>query len=253
MIAEDVSAASLEGPIQWPDESFRTVPTLAVLGTLVGGSILVAIIGVAWFLVTSGVSIVSKGVPLVPALVIQLGLDVAWVAILIWGLPFASRLSLRELGFRKLTLPEIGTAFVAAIAMAIIVNGGAALIEYATHQHHDQQVVEMFKQVHSPAVITFFAVFAIVIAPITEEMMFRVFFFNLGLRYRGFWFGAVLSGILFGAAHADKFAFFPLVLGGVLLCGVYYRTRNAYASMITHGLFNSLSIFALIFAPNLAK
>ncbi|MDQ2865835.1 MAG: CPBP family intramembrane metalloprotease, partial [Candidatus Eremiobacteraeota bacterium] len=131
--------------------------------------------------------------------------------------------------------------------------GGAALLEYVTHQKHDQQVVEMFKHVHAPAIVAFFAVFAIVIAPIAEEMMFRVFFFNLGLRFRGFWFGAVLSGLLFGAAHADAFAFLPLVFGGIILCYVYYRTRNAFASMITHGLFNSLSIFALIFAPNLTK
>jgi membrane protease YdiL (CAAX protease family) len=32
---------------------------------------------------------------------------------------------------------------------------------------------------------------------------------------------------------------------------VYYRSRNAYASMISHALFNGLSTAALYFAPKL--
>ncbi|MEO9170586.1 MAG: type II CAAX endopeptidase family protein [Candidatus Baltobacteraceae bacterium] len=253
MILDESLPPAGQWPLRWPAESFRAWPTFAVILAILGGSIVVAIAGFIWIFLAYGLRIRATGVPLVPALLLQLGLDAMWVAVLLWGTPWASRLSLRDLGFRAITPRDLGWAFVAAIAMAIVVNGGALVIEAVTHQKHDQQVVEMFKAVHAPAIIAFFALFAIIIAPIAEEMMFRVFFFNLGLRHFGFWFGAILSGLLFGAAHADLFAFLPLVLGGIILCSVYYRTRNAYASMITHGLFNSLSIFALIFAPSLAK
>jgi membrane protease YdiL (CAAX protease family) len=65
--------------------------------------------------------------------------------------------------------------------------------------------------------------------------------------------GAVVSGLLFGIAHGDPFEVMPLAFGGMVLCGVYYITRNAYASMISHALFNSISIFALLFAPQLTQ
>jgi membrane protease YdiL (CAAX protease family) len=54
-------------------------------------------------------------------------------------------------------------------------------------------------------------------------------------------------------AHGDLFAAVPLALGGMILCYVYYRSRNAFASMISHCLFNLLSIVALLMSPNLTK
>jgi hypothetical protein len=93
------------------------------------------------------------------------------------------------------------------------------------------------------------ALLAVVIAPVAEELTFRVFIFNVGLRYASFWPAAIVSGVLFSLAHADKFAFVPLALGGIILCGVYYRSRNAFASMITHGIFNGLSVVLLFFGP----
>ena len=59
----------------------------------------------------------------------------------------------------------------------------------------------------------------------------------------------MLSGVLFGIAHGDPYAAIPLALGGIVLCAVYYLSRNAYASMISHALFNSFSIVLLLFFP----
>jgi membrane protease YdiL (CAAX protease family) len=92
--------------------------------------------------------------------------------------------------------------------------------------------------------------------PFVEEMLFRVFLFNLALRYSGFWTAAIVSGVLFGLMHlvtgsADLTSSALLALGGVILAWVYYRSRNAYASMISHALFNGLSTAALYFAPKL--
>jgi membrane protease YdiL (CAAX protease family) len=41
-------------------------------------------------------------------------------------------------------------------------------------------------------------------------------------------------------------------LGGMVLCGVYYLTRNILASMFSHALFNTLSIVVLLAAPKLS-
>jgi membrane protease YdiL (CAAX protease family) len=77
--------------------------------------------------------------------------------------------------------------------------------------------------------------------------------FNAVMRYGGFWSGAIVSGLIFGAVHADKYAFLPLAAGGVILAYVYYRSGNAFTSMITHGLFNAVTVLALVFAPKLTQ
>jgi membrane protease YdiL (CAAX protease family) len=199
-------------------------------------------------------SLTHRGsVAVLPAVFVQLVMEAIIVVIVLAALPRVSGFSLGELGFRALQPWQAGVAVLGAIAMVIVVEGGASLIEALLHQKHEQSVIELFKHIRQPLTLWFFSIFAIVLAPIAEETIFRVFIFNFGMRYGGFWLGAILSGICFGLAHMDAFVFLPLALGGVILCYVYYRTGNAFASMISHGIFNSLTILALLLAPQLAK
>jgi hypothetical protein len=190
----------------------------------------------------------------IAAVFVQLFLEGAAVIVILAGLPKVSKLSLRELGFYPPRPWQIGVGVLGAIAMVIVVEGGASLIQTLAHEKHEQSVVQLFRQVVGhPTAMWIFAIFAIVLAPFMEEVLFRIFVFNAGLRWGGFWAGAIISGICFGAAHGDWFVFVPLALGGIILCYVYYRTRNAFASMVTHALFNALTVFALVFAPQLAQ
>ena len=246
------STISPAWPTTWPNDSFRFWPTFRIIAASFGITLIALIAGIAW-LVFRVPGALRGNVPLIPALVIQLIIEVGVVGLLLLTLPRLSGFSLRELGFTMPKAQTFVTAIVGAVAMAIAVNGTATLIETLMHHKHDQKVVEMFKAIHDPGSIAFFAIFATIIAPFAEETIFRIFAFNIGLRYRGFWFGAILSGLLFGLAHGDLIAALPLAFGGVVLCTVYYRTQNAFASMITHGLFNSLTVIALLFFPDLAK
>jgi membrane protease YdiL (CAAX protease family) len=177
----------------------------------------------------------------------------ALVIILLLLLRWVSGLSLRELGYRALRPAEIGIGVLGSIAMALVGDGGESLIETLTKSKHNQLAVEMLKHLHDPRLLWAFGIFAIFIAPFYEETIFRVFVFNAVLRRSGFWFAAIASGILFGLAHGDVYALVPLALGGIVLSYIYYRTGNAFASMISHGLFNAFSVVALVFAPSLSK
>ncbi len=237
-----------EWPTRWPARSFGS-PWTWVL------AIPIAAVCVYVFVTSlkSGTVSLTTINPalLIFAIALQFAVELVLVAIVLTALPGLSQFSLRELGFRAPTLATIGIAVLGSLAMAVVANGSASLIDALAHSKHEQDVVEMFKGIHSHATIAFFVVYAVVLAPFAEETFFRVFFFNLGLRYGGFWGGAILSGALFGLVHGDVYAALPLALGGVVLCYVYYRTRNAYASMISHGLFNAFSLAALLFAPKL--
>ena len=244
------STTSPAWPTRWPPDSFKGFGTW-VLAIVVAGIFITAfVIG----LQTSNISLKSFS-PIVidTSIALQFVLEGGLIAIVLFALPRISKLSLRDLGFRRPNAATVGIAVLGALAMAIVSNGSASLIDYLAHSKHEQDVVEIFKGLHDPATIALFAFFAIIFAPFAEETLFRIFFFNLGMRYGGFWAGAIVSGVLFGIAHGDIYAAFPLALGGVVLCYVYYRTRNAYASMMSHALFNAFSICALLFAPNLAS
>ncbi|HVA28185.1 MAG TPA: type II CAAX endopeptidase family protein [Candidatus Baltobacteraceae bacterium] len=241
-------------PTRWPQDSFRPGPTALFILLALGLGAVIFAAGLAWLFVAYGGQIRHGIVPVIPAVIFQLVLEGAIVAAILLALPRLSKRSLRELGFRALAPSEIGIALLGAIAMIVVVEGGASLIQTLSHQKHEQSVVELFKHILGNRNTTiFFVIFACVLAPVMEETIFRVFCFNIGLRYGGFWVGAIVSGVLFGLAHGDLFVLLPLTLGGMILCGVYYRTGNAFASMITHGIFNGVTVLALIYAPQLAQ
>ncbi|HEY5425612.1 MAG TPA: type II CAAX endopeptidase family protein [Candidatus Tumulicola sp.] len=247
---DSTSTISPAWPTHWPKDSFKN-PWAWVLAASI------AALFVAAFVVGTHASALSLR-PISPALLIlsialQFVLEGALVAGILVAMPRLSKFSLRELGFARPSLATLGIGVAGAVAMAIVANGGAVLVDYLTHSKHQQETVAIFKGLHDPATIAIFAAFAIVFAPIAEETIFRVFYFNLGLRFGGFWGGAILSATLFGIAHGDLYELIPLALGGVILCYVYYRTRNAYASMISHALFNALSIVALLTVPNIGS
>jgi uncharacterized protein len=249
-VNDSVSTISPAWPTRWPKDSFTSVWAWLL------GAFLTALLVAAF--VTGSKSNALSLHPMSPILIdisiaVQFVLEGVLVAGVLAALPALSKFSLRDLGFRPPTAATLGTAVVGAAAMAVVANGSAALIDYLAHSKHQQQSVEIFKGLHDPATIAIFALFAIVFAPAAEETIFRVFFFNFGLRYGGFWGGTVVSAALFGFAHADLYEALPLALGGVVLCWVYYRTRNAYASMISHALFNAISIVALLTVPSLAS
>jgi hypothetical protein len=247
-VNDSTSATSPGWPTSWPKDSFKGFWTWFLAISI---ALLFAFILVLQIVVPPPTKVSPE--QLNELLIIQLVLDALLVAIVLLALPRLSKRSLRELGFRVPDGKTLLVALVGAAGMFVAADGTAILVNYFAHAQHQQDIVQIFRGLKDRTTIGLFAFFAIVLAPFAEETLFRIFFFNLGLRFGGFWTGAIVSGLLFGIAHGDPFEVIPLALGGVVLCGVYYVTRNAYASMISHALFNSISIFALLFAPQLTQ
>lgn len=84
----------------------------------------------------------------------------------------------------------------------------------------------------------YLGVFAIVLAPLAEETLFRGIFFvfvrDLGFPRLALWG----TGIFFGLIHVNAAAFLPLALFGIALAWLYARTGNLLACITAHALFN---------------
>jgi membrane protease YdiL (CAAX protease family) len=268
---DSISETSPNWPTRWPSASFSPGWTLGFILLVVGVffvALVVAGFGAGLWLVaahhgtdlqaaTRNPATATSSV-FVASSVAQLLAEALVVALIVASMPRLTRLSLRQLGFRPVDGGALFYAIAGAACMILIADVGSSLVDTFTHAVHPQLVERIFENLrHNLASVAFFVAFAVVLQPIAEETIFRIFLFNLGMRYGGFWLGAIVSGALFGAAHvagggADPVSGVLLALGGMVLCWVYYRSRNAYASMISHGLFNAVSTAVLYFYPKLA-
>ena len=96
-----------------------------------------------------------------------------------------------------------------------------------------------------------FAVFALVIAPVLEEVIFRMGLFNfcrwVGRKLKRETEGkfplvaALVSGAVFAAVHLHAATFVPLWFLGVAFAGLYWKSGTIFSSMLCHFLFNLIN------------
>lgn len=110
-----------------------------------------------------------------------------------------------------------------------------------------QSIVEFFSGSRTIEERLLIIVFAVAIAPVVEEFVFRFFIFGVLKRYFGWGAGVILSAGLFAAAHAHFPSFVPLFVLGSCLAIAYERSGSLLVSMTMHSLFNSLTLTALAF------
>ncbi len=98
------------------------------------------------------------------------------------------------------------------------------------------------------------AVATVVGAPFFEELYFRGVVLRALARLFGRWGGwvgpglaVVISGLLFGAVHAELLQFAGLALFGIVLGLISYRTGRLGMNIVAHGAFNLLALTAVVF------
>lgn len=144
---------------------------------------------------------------------------------------------LSEWGFRMPTKAyfwSIPTALFSVYAFSIVHN----LIV----QPEPQAILSRFPR--TAIGIALFALLAVVIAPIFEELFFRGFLFR-GLAASWGWIaGAVVSAAAFSVVHLQVSVMVPLFVLGFALAWVYKRTGSLWTCISLHALFNGISVLA---------
>jgi membrane protease YdiL (CAAX protease family) len=90
-----------------------------------------------------------------------------------------------------------------------------------------------------------YALTYIVIAPLTEEPIYRGFILQAWLR-RGMWVGIVLSGFLFGLLHSQIAPLLPLTLLGMVLGLLAHRSQSVLSSIFAHASYNTAATLFVI-------
>lgn len=92
-------------------------------------------------------------------------------------------------------------------------------------------------------VLTFIAV---LLAPLSEELLYRGMLIAAISRRTGRTVGVILSSALFGLAHLNVYSFVLLFAVGVVLALLVVRTESLISSLTAHIAFNSAAIGGLL-------
>jgi membrane protease YdiL (CAAX protease family) len=222
-----------------------SAPAAVVLGLGLGVAATIVVEVVA----TVGGSSLSHPTPAV-TIIGDVAFDLSFVAAALYFASLHGRPRASDFGYRRVSLRLAVKAFVvAAIGYYVLTYVYGALLNV----HSRDKLPSDLGVSKSNAALVAAAVFVCVIAPIAEEFFFRGFVFGVLRGWRitvrgrniGVWVAAVLTGILFGAAHlggTPVIFVVPLAFLGFVLCIVRWRTGSLYPGMALHSANNALAL-----------
>lgn len=105
-----------------------------------------------------------------------------------------------------------------------------------------QGPVQLLRESNDVALLAALAVSAVLIAPVTEEVIFRGYLYPVVKRYSDRWFATGFTGLVFGVIHMNLFGFPLLAMIGIVLVLLYEKTGSLWVSMACHTAFNATSV-----------
>ena len=90
---------------------------------------------------------------------------------------------------------------------------------------------------------------AVLVAPVTEEFVFRHIFFSGAAYGIGEGPAAVLTAVLFSALHANLLQAPSLFFMSLILQAAYRRTGRLTVPILIHSLFNTVSVILILLIP----
>jgi membrane protease YdiL (CAAX protease family) len=122
------------------------------------------------------------------------------------------------------------------------------LLTLLGHPPDNEKAVDIFLNMKTGWERGYFALFAIVLAPVAEEFIFRGVLYPF-IKQLG-WPRLAFIGVsaLFALIHFDRADFIPLFALALLLTWLYEKTDCLLASITAHSLFNATNMVLLYFS-----
>ncbi|MGZ3666463.1 MAG: CPBP family intramembrane glutamic endopeptidase [Ktedonobacterales bacterium] len=153
----------------------------------------------------------------------------------------------RALGFRKTAFwPATGLvagAIVVSFAFEILYGFITQQLNLPLQTNADR----LTQQAHyAPFTIFFTLLAAIVVAPICEEVFFRGYLFGGLLRGMNVWLATIVSALLFTLVHGDIGSAVPLLIIGLILPILRWRTGSLWPGVALHTVNNLIAALAVL-------
>lgn len=109
-----------------------------------------------------------------------------------------------------------------------------------------QELVDLFLQTRSPVSLGFLVALALVVAPVGEELVFRVGIFRYLRTRTPRWVAFAVSAGLFALLHCNWMSSLPLFILGLVFAVSYERTGRMAVPVVAHALFNLNSLLLVL-------
>ncbi|KAF9615042.1 hypothetical protein IFM89_021613 [Coptis chinensis] len=106
--------------------------------------------------------------------------------------------------------------------------------------------VEQSIVARDPVAMALYAVVVAVCAPMWEEIVFRGFLLPSLTKYMPVWCSILVSSVVFALAHFNAQRMLPLIFLGMVMGAVFTRSRNLFAPMLLHSLWNAFVFLNLM-------
>jgi membrane protease YdiL (CAAX protease family) len=110
----------------------------------------------------------------------------------------------------------------------------------------DQRAIEIFSASKSVWLRAYLVFFAVLIAPMAEEFVFRGLLFSAAKRIGWPKCAWIVTSLLFAAIHNNAPIFVPLFVFALALTWLYEKTDGLLAPMVAHSLFNATNLVILM-------
>jgi uncharacterized protein len=114
---------------------------------------------------------------------------------------------------------------------------------------NDDELVAYFRNKLSGADLAMAAVMAVVVAPLTEELLFRGYLYGVVKKYAGRVSAMLTVALLFAAVHHSLAGLPVLLLLAVALTLAYELSGSLWAPIVMHVLFNSATLCIILWFP----
>ncbi len=111
----------------------------------------------------------------------------------------------------------------------------------------DQPIIDLFLNIHSPALLITLLIFAISVAPVFEEFLFRGFAYPVLKQRLGLGPAWLLVAAVFALSHWHAPSFLPLFVFALGLGLAYELTGSLVAPITMHALFNATMILQIFY------
>lgn len=129
---------------------------------------------------------------------------------------------------------------------------GLGLLKLTGLPAEEQDLLRLFARADSSAMLATLIFLAVVMAPLTEELLFRATLFRFLRTRTPRWLSLLLPGVLFASLHVNWVnldglaSLLPLITLAVIFSLAYERTGRIGTAIVAHALFNLHTIVLLL-------